>query len=220
MRRPVTRRGVSPEPWAGSYARDKNKALQRRYSLLQLKGVIMPCAIAVPIRQQIIEQHQHGASIAQIAQTLERSYWSIRTIVRRYRDQGEAGLRPNYQNCGVKGIRFSARVQRGALWLKRHHPSWGGGVIRVLLQERWSEQAIPSERTLQRWFKQYGLSRARARGLASGERNAARAVHQVWQLDGTSHQRLADGSGASWITLVDEASGAHLASVAFPPLRV
>jgi IS30 family transposase len=189
--------------------------------LLQLKGDIgMPCAIAVPIRQQIIEQRQQGASIAQIAQALERSYWSIRTIVRRYRDQGEPGLVPQYQNCGVKGIRFSKRVYRGALWLKRHHPSWGGGVIRVLLQERWSEQAMPSERTLQRWFKQNGLSQQRARGIVSADRTTASTVHQVWQLDATSHQRLADGSGASWITLVDEASGAHLASVAFPPLRV
>jgi transposase len=199
----------------------KRNELQRNYMLLQLKGVIgMPCAIAVPIRQQIIEQRQQGASIAQIAQDLQRSYWSIRTIVRRYRDQGEAGLIPQYQNCGVKGIHFSKRVYRGALWLKRHHPSWGAGFIRVLLQERWSEQAMPSERTLQRWFKQNGLSQQRARGIVSAARTAASAVHQVWQLDGTSHQRLADGSGASWITIVDEASGAHLASVAFPPLRV
>jgi hypothetical protein len=91
----------------------------------------MPCAIAVPIRQQIIEQRQQGASIAQIAQALQRSYWSIRTIVRRYRDQGEAGLVPKYQNCGAKGSRFSQRVQRGALWLKRHHPRWGGVALFV-----------------------------------------------------------------------------------------
>lgn len=180
----------------------------------------MPCAIAVPIRQQMIEQRQQGASIAQIAQALQYSYWSVRTIVRRYRKRGESGLIADYQNCGVKGIHFDKRVYRGALWLKRHHRGWGGGIIRVLLQERWGEQRIPSERTLQRWYKQHGLSQPRSKGIVSAERTAASTVHQVWQLDGTSHQRLADGSGASWITLVDEASGAHLASVAFPPLRV
>jgi transposase len=180
----------------------------------------MPCAIAVPIRQQIIEYRHQGMSIAQIATTLGLSYWSVRTIVRRYRDQGASGLKPNYQNCGLRAIHFSQRMYRGALWLKRHHPRWGAGLIRVLLQERWDDSPIPSERTLQRWFQQTGLSPPSGlSGVPSSERTAARWVHEVWQLDGTSHQRLADGTGASWLTLVDEASGAHLASRAFPPLH-
>lgn len=181
----------------------------------------MPCAIAVPIRQQIIEHRQQGASIAEVAKALGLSYWSVRRIVRRYRDQGECALVPNYQNCGVREIHFSRGVYRGALWLKRHHRGWGAGLIRVLLQERWGPGSVPSERTMQRWFKGAGLSSgAVASGVPSAQRSAECSVHEVWQLDGTSHQRLADGSGASWLTLVDEASGAHLASQAFPPLHL
>ena len=180
----------------------------------------MPCAIAVPIRQQIIHQYQEGATYGEIAAALELSHWSVRTIVRRYRDQGAAGLVTQYSNCGTPGSRLPKRMYRAARWLKRHHPSWGGGFIRVLLRERWGEEGLPRVRSLQRCCRRSGLSVPQSRRLPSHHRQSAHAVHEVWQLDATSHIRLLDGSGASWITLVDEASGAFLESHAFPPLRV
>jgi hypothetical protein len=180
----------------------------------------MPSAIALPIRQQMIERRRRGATIAAIAAEFAISYWSVRTIIRRYRDRGASGLRPDYHRCGAKGCRYQRRVYRGALWLKRHHPSWGAGFIRVLLQQRWSDMQLPSERTLQRWFKAHRPPSLPTPETPTAKRQSAADVHQVWQLDATSHQRLADGSGASWVTLVDEASGAHLDSVAFPPLHL
>lgn len=178
----------------------------------------MPSAIAVPIRQKIVDQRQQGDTIAKIAASLDLSYWSVRTIVRRYRDQGDAGIVPNYQNCGASTPRHSQHVYRASLWLKRRHPNWGAGLILVMLKERWPTQTMPSERTVQRWFKQQGLSRSVPRRLAPRKREGARFVHEVWQLDATSHQRLADGSGVSWLSLVEEVSGAHLFSQVFPPL--
>ena len=180
----------------------------------------MPRALAVSIRQQIIHHYQEGATYGEIADELALSYWSVRTIVRRYRDQGEAGLVPQYSNCGNPESRLPKRMYRAARWLKRHHPRWGGGFIRVLLRERWGDEGLPSERTLQRWFRLSGLSVPQSRRLPSHHRQSAHVVHEVWQLDATSHIRLLDGSGASWITLVDEASGAFLESHAFPPLCV
>lgn len=178
----------------------------------------MPSAIAVPIRKKIIEYRQQGETIAHIADTLKQSYWSVRNLVRRYRDHGLSGLTPNYKNCGASTTRHSQRVYRGALWLKRHHPDWGAGLILVLLKERWPTSKMPTERTLQRWFKAKGLTRQANRRLPSEKREPARFVHEVWQLDATSHQGLEDGSPASWMTLVEEVSGAHLCSQVFPPL--
>ncbi|MBE9063249.1 helix-turn-helix domain-containing protein [cf. Phormidesmis sp. LEGE 11477] len=180
----------------------------------------MPSAIAVPIRENIIERREQGETIAKIADALGLSYWSVRTLVRRHRDYGTDGIAPDYANCGNSSIHSSQKVYRSALWLKRHHPSWGAGLILVLLKERWHTLKMPSERTLQRWFKREGIANPPKRCLPTAKRDPARFVHEVWQLDATSHQRLADGSPASWITLVEEVSGAHLFSQAFSPLRV
>jgi len=178
----------------------------------------MPSAITVPIRERIIERRQQGETIAKIADTLGLSYWSVRTLVRRYRDRGSSGLVPDYDKCGRTHIRSSQKVYRSALWLKRRHPNWGAGLILVLLKERWKTVKMPSERTLQRWFKRNGMGNKPKSRLPTGQRESARFVHEVWQLDATSHQRLADGSVASWITLVEEVSGAHLFSQVFPPV--
>ena len=178
----------------------------------------MPSAIPVPIRQEIIHQHHQGASLAQIAAALSLSYWSVRNIVRRYRQQGEAGLVPNYDNCGGQGPRYDRRLYRGARWLKRHHPTWGAGLIAVLLQRRWVLLCLPSVRTIQRWIAPYQQQAPTKTTPPASHRERASFVHEVWQLDATSHQRLADGSGVSWITVVEEVSGSHLASQCFPPL--
>jgi hypothetical protein len=50
-------------------------------------------------------------------------------------------------------------MARAACWLKRHHPSWGAGLIRDLLQERWPDRAVPDPRSLQRAFQAAGLNR-------------------------------------------------------------
>jgi hypothetical protein len=47
----------------------------------------------------------------------------------------------------------------------------------------------------------------------------AQEPHEVWQMDAVERLRLADGSGACWLRLTDECSGAILATQPFPQLR-
>jgi transposase len=176
----------------------------------------MPRAIAVAVRQQIIERRQAGASLGAVATEVGLGYYTVRTIWRRYQARGPAGLGPDYGRCGWWGRRAERRVERAALMLRRRHPRWGAGLIRVLLVERWPQGAIPSARTLQRWFRAAGLVAPRRRRLPQ-ERDRAHEPHAVWQMDATEGQPLASGERVSWLAATDECSGAQLGAAVFPP---
>lgn len=115
----------------------------------------MPAAIAVPIRQQMVELEAQGKSHREIAQQLAYSRHSVRRICQRYRQ--EQTLVPRTDRCGQVGVRFERLIWRSAIYLKRRHPTWGGGIIRVQLQQRWPNRSMPTERTLQRWFRATGV---------------------------------------------------------------
>lgn len=180
----------------------------------------MPRPIPVPIRQVIVERHEGGETLEEIAQDLGMSFWTVRTLWRRYRDQGAAGLRPDYERCGQKGIRSSRKVYRAAVWLKRAHPKWGAGLIRLLIAEKWPELEVPHERTLQRWFRAAGVNRRGRQRITGQQRHRGQEPHEVWQMDAKEQMRLADESEASWLMVTDEKSGAIIAGEVFPPGEV
>lgn len=178
----------------------------------------MTRVIPVPIRREIVTRHQQGEPLKAIAQSLQLSYWGVRKIWRQHRREPTHGLSIGYANSGRRGHRCSHKLYRCAIWLKRRHPSWGASFILVILKERYESESLPHPRTLQRWFQAQHLSIPKTHHPVT-ERVRAQSVHQTWQLDATSHQRLADGTPASWISLVDEHSGALLESRAFPPVH-
>lgn len=178
-------------------------------------GGHMPSAIPVAIREQMVRLREQGHSYREIGETLGQSRHSVRQIWKRWQAGGEGGLVPGYERCGHRGIKSARVVWRAAIYLKRLHPSWGGGIIRVHIQQRWQEHSIPSERTLQRWFVDAGVSSASTRPMAPA-RQRAQQVHQCWQVDAVSHQSMGNGASASWLSATDEASGALLESSVFP----
>lgn len=176
----------------------------------------MPQAIAVPIRQAIVQRHQQGQSLGQIALDLKLPYGTVRKLWRRYRDAGPAGLAPDYDRCGRRGPRGDARMVRAACWLKRRHPTWGAVLIRLILQRRRPDRRVPPERTLQRWFRLTGVNRPPRRPRPRSPRRGGQP-HDVWAMDAVEKQRLANGRLASWLTITDEASGAILMAELSPP---
>jgi hypothetical protein len=179
----------------------------------------MSRAIAVPIRQQMVELHLAGQSYAAIARQLQQSSASVRQICRRYRPGEASCLQPHYENCGRHGQRSEVRIWRAAVYLKRRHRHWGAGYIQVLLRQRWPEAKLPTVRTMQRWFRAAQVALPVAVRPTAPRARAAQ-VHQCWQVDAISHQPLRDGSFACWLSVTDEASGALLASSAFPLCRL
>lgn len=175
----------------------------------------MPSAIAIPIRQEIVRLRQQGQGYEQIGEALGQSPHSVRQIWRRFQQYGTQGLAPSYERCGHRGVKSEPLIWRAAVYLKRRHSEWGGGIIRVHLQQRYPDRVIPSERTLQRWFRLAGVGTQPLR-RSTQRRERATQVHECWQVDAVSHQTLADGTQASWLSAVDEASGALIESSVFP----
>jgi len=176
----------------------------------------MPRALPVALRQTIVERHQAGTSLPAIAQECGLSPWTVRTLWRRYRDRGEAGLVPDYAACGRPGPRHLPLLVASALALRRAHPRWGAGLIRTELAQQHPALSLPHEATLRRWFRAAGLAPPR-RPPPAPDPPRATEPHARWQLDATEQIALADGSRVSWLAASEEATGAMLGAVVFPP---
>lgn len=170
-------------------------------------------ATSMAHREQVVSLRKEGHSCEAISEQLSLSRSNVRDIWTRYRRQGEAGLSTAYANCGPQGPKTPPLLLRAALWLKRRHPAWGTPRIHCGLRSRYGH-ATPSIRTLNRWYAAEGL--VKPRGQDVRERiGAARAVHNIWQVDAKENLVLADGQPACYLTIVDERSGAWLASLVF-----
>lgn len=110
-------------------------------------------ATPLAIRKEIIFLRQSGQKHAEISQALNVPFATVKYIWGTYKKEGEKALLTKYGNCGVKTIRSEAKMYRATMWLKRLHPTWGAGRIRIGLQSRYDGKIIPSERTMQRWFR-------------------------------------------------------------------
>lgn len=170
----------------------------------------MPAALSVPLRHVIHRRFRRGESVSEIAAALALSERTVRHLLQRFRHSGAEAVRPDYPRCGVRRSSTQQTICDAAVQLKREHPGWGAGLIRVVLAESLPKRSLPSERTLLRWFAQAGLAPA-PRGRPPGSnRHRAEQPHEVWQMDATEQVRLCDGQRVSWLRIVDEKSGAAL----------
>jgi hypothetical protein len=146
-------------------------------------------------------------SSADIAEALRLSARTVRRLLR----LEPADLRPKYHHCGRK-----PRACPEALDLRQEHRFWGAPYIRVVLQEQ-VDGPWPSTRSLQRLFARAGLAPARPGRRPRAEGRRAREPHHTWQMDACERIRLRSEQEVSWLRLVDEYTGAFLATRVFPP---
>ncbi len=174
----------------------------------------MPGPVPLPIRQAISRRHQQGSPVSELAAAFGLAPRTVRGLIQRARGGAEAlaAARPG----PARGSRAEHPARAAALRLRREHPAWGAGLIRVILERQGIEPA-PGTRSLQRWFAAAGLGPApRGRRTAAAARRAA-APHDTWQVDAAEDIPLAGGSRASWLRIADEFTGAVLATAVFPP---
>ncbi len=174
-------------------------------------------AIARPIREEIVRRCQQGVPLKTVAEELGLSYRTVRRLWRRYRQQALLGLEPAYARCGRRGLHFDRAMYQATVDLKGKHARWGSGLILLQLGEQFQGQILPSERTISRWLKGAGLQPMRGRRPKTAERRRGGQVHEVWQVDAKEQIVLGDGQGCCQLSVVDEASGAALGAVPFPP---
>ena len=111
---------------------------------------------SVEIRKDIVRAKLDGTSLVQISAEQGIPYSTVKRIWQSYQRDGESGLSLNYANCGLKRPKYYF-AYRLSTWLKRKHPSWGAPYILTLLAERYPDEALPSARTLQKWFRAKGI---------------------------------------------------------------
>lgn len=178
----------------------------------------MPAATPLPLRQAIQQRLQQGQSAAHIARSLRLPESTVRELVRRWRTQPEA-LAPRYTRGGRRRTAEREQQRDTVLALRREHPTWGAGLLRVHLptgpQTPW-----PGERTISRWLDEAGLAPAPPGRRAGVRRRRAEQPHAVWQMDASEHIALATTQRVSWLRITDEHSGAVLATTVFSPRRV
>src|SRR5512147_1085480 len=177
----------------------------------------MPRPIPVPVRQAIWRRLCDGQDGPTLAAALGLAPRTVRGLIRRFRLKGQAAVMPAYGGCGAATPKPpEARVQ-AALSLRRDHPSWGSGLIRVMLRRRHPRDPLPAVRTLQRWFLRAGLAPASAGRRPKAETRRAERPHEVWQMDAAEQVPLQTGQKVSWLRIADECSGGVLRTDVFPP---
>ena len=168
------------------------------------------------IREQIVKDCQGGMTLSEVSRKYSVGYNTVKQIYQRYKKEGIKGLTPRYGNCGKELPSGDNIIYRASCWLKRLHPPWGAPFILIKLKERYPDHQMPTARTLQRWFKLKDLNKSRDK-IPNPRVHWAKEVHQTWQVDAKERIVLTDGSRGCWLTVVDEKSGATLATLVFPP---
>ena len=177
--------------------------------------IAMPSPIPLPIREAIIARVQQNQDVMTIARALDLCPRTVRHLIRRFRQQADA-VPPSYRP-GPGRPKDSQSLHDRAVALREQHPTWGAGYIRVRMGAV-DMQSVPSERTLQRWFRQERQPPSLPGRRPAAETDRAIHPHQSWQMDAVEQLRLGSKQGVCWLRLVDEYSGAFLSTKVFPPL--
>ena len=180
----------------------------------------MPSALPMTIRQEIVRRRLDGQELTQVALRAgplvplrpadlakfraARSRRPEPALLElwpadRQRRRSWPGPVPLKRDTPVGAPRSS-----GSNW----HASWA-----------WTWSALPAARTLQDAFRAAQVSTRRSGPRNRGREPAPHAtrLHEVWQVDAVEKTRLANGRLASWLTVVDEATGAMLDAELSPP---
>jgi len=146
----------------------------------------MPRPIPVPIRQAVFQLWQQGRETHQIAASLGLARSTVRRLLGRFRRSGAEGLMPSYHRPTNAPAEPSDAVQ-AALRMRREHPTWGGGMIRLQLLLGMPEEVVPSARALQRWFVKYDLNPAPRGRRPRVDMARSELPHETWQMDSKKH---------------------------------
>jgi hypothetical protein len=178
----------------------------------------MPRALDRPVRQRIANLLPLRLSTAVIARLAGASVASVRRLRARLA-QGDRPdpLQPDYGRCGRRRADPQQGLRLLCAQLRRQHATWGAGRSRLELRQGAGLGPLPTERTVQRWLQEQGL----APPAAVADRPPAPAAwateaHDTWQMGAKERVRLLDGTSVCWRRLVDEASGAVLATTVVP----
>src|SRR5262245_60493383 len=93
----------------------------------------MPRAIPVPVRRVLWQRAQRGESTQALAEALGLRPRTVRSLCRRFRLEGAQAIPPSYHAPPPPPHAKPAGCVEAVCQTRRDHPSWGAGLILVVL---------------------------------------------------------------------------------------
>lgn len=127
--------------------------------------------------------------------------------LRRYKQEGQSGLKARTRGPKPKHLAQWVECVRLILRQRRCRPSWGARKLRWWLRERLPRRRLPSERTVERWLRSAGMvRRGRSRPRPPQwrpRRRQTRRSNEVWTFDWKGWFRSGDGAKIEPLTVRD-----------------
>src|SRR3954454_19899785 len=159
-------------------------------------------------RYQAVMAVLAGDSVVDVAAKVGVSRQSVHTWLRRYADEGLAGLQDRSHRPDGCVHQASPEVEALVCELRRHHPKWGSRRIAFELGRHGCPGDVPSRMTVYRILIRHGLMAPakRRRGRKDYIRWERDRPMELWQMDIVGGIFLSDGSEAKVVTGVDDHS--------------
>ncbi len=167
----------------------------------------------MPQRQALMHLAHSGLSYAAMAEQFGLSRWTARKWARRARAGELAALVTHWGRPPTGPLAgYAPLVRYLALRLKRQHPGWGAGYIRLKLTQHPAlrTQALPAAVSIWRYWRSFGERLLPARHAPEPKPPAAGVVHGVWQLD---FKESVDVPGVGPVTLAQARDSCGRATV-------
>src|SRR5262245_35334902 len=110
----------------------------------------MPAALPAPLRAEIFRRLRQGQSAAAVAQALSLCPRTVRRLRAAWRGLPPEGtpadpdaLAPGYRRCGRRLAPDRPPVRSACADLRRGHPGWGAGRLRLGLLRAHPAAAVP-----------------------------------------------------------------------------
>jgi transposase InsO family protein len=163
-----------------------------------------------------------GKSVAEVAAAHGVSRSWLYELLARYRDQGEAGLKPQSRRPRSSPRAVSAEMESEIVALRKSLAEEGldagAATIQYHLQCRYRRRkaSVPSVATIWRVLSRRGFvtPQPHKRPRSSWRRFQAELPNECWQAD-TTHWALADGTDIEILNVIDDHSRLLVASRAF-----
>jgi hypothetical protein len=103
----------------------------------------MPAATPQPLRQQIFDLHHSGLAPPQIASALQLPARTVRHLLANWQQMSPLDLSPLPHGGGRPLAEDRSSLHDSCLRLRRDHPGWGAGRIRLELLDLHPTAAVP-----------------------------------------------------------------------------
>jgi len=127
-------------------------------------------AIPYAYRKKIVARRKSGESYKSISKALGYSESGIKKIWYKYQKEGESCFKTNYKNCGSRTV--YGKTVREAVFKLRDNQQGSSYIHSKLLIEH-PNLAIPSARTLRRWWVKEQTNRKKGKPTEGEKRGGA-----------------------------------------------